>query len=249
MEMTVLLIRANRNDVDARALSDLGIPSVIDPYLSITAVDNVAGVDRLRQALTATTKTWLIVTSTNVLPFLDRAMRPGELDHIISSNPTLKFAAIGAQTERELLDRGARAVLRPRGANSRALAIELCATDPCVAVIPSGSIAMKGLRNQLRESGFKVVTEVVYATTAITTIPESVARVGAGEFSGVLLRSPSAARVFSHFNPGTSIEVFCAGQTTGDEAVSLGLNVAGVSNEPSPEKIARMIAQHETGES
>jgi uroporphyrinogen-III synthase len=60
-------------------------------------------------------------------------------------------------------------------------------------------------------------------------------------FSGVLLRSPSAARAFFEFNGTTELPVFCAGHTTSAQASNVGLKVAAVSSDPSPAAVARSV--------
>ena len=246
--MKVLLIRANRNEVDKKALADLGIDSVIDPYLDISIFANANGANRMLQALQSGIQpTWLVVTSTNALDYFDQNLEPGQLDAVIRDSKTLKYAAIGEQTAQLLAERGASKILTPRQSNrnnsadSQSLAEVLCGTPKGLAVIPAGSIAMAGLSQELRASGFDVITEVVYQTHAVTQAPSSVARISAGEIDAVLLRSPSAARAFSSFIGDTKIPIFCAGKTTATQAESLGLEVIAVSPDPSPSHVAKTI--------
>ncbi|HLP23114.1 MAG TPA: hypothetical protein VK139_03625, partial [Microbacteriaceae bacterium] len=62
--MSVLLIRANRNEVDAEALAAFGIDCIIDPFMTITPRENDTGVARMRAALEDGEPSWLIATST-----------------------------------------------------------------------------------------------------------------------------------------------------------------------------------------
>ena len=49
--MSVLLLRANRNEHDADALRARGLDVVVDPYLHIAQVDNPDGAARLLEHL------------------------------------------------------------------------------------------------------------------------------------------------------------------------------------------------------
>lgn len=239
---TVLLIRANRNEVDAAALSELGIASVTDPYLSITSSQNIAGARRMLEALRSNQPTWLIATSTNALSFFEDLLDSGELEQVIRSNRSLRFAAIGEQTQRELEQRGAVAVVTPWQAYADSLADILVQSQPCRVVIPSGSIAMNTLNTALTEHGFEIVSGVVYNTDTVHDTPESVVSVLSGRISAVLFRSPSAVRAFHSFNGVANIAVFCAGTTTARQAELLGYTVTAISENPSPESVAHTIA-------
>lgn len=242
--MSILLIRANRNDVDQAALDVHGVESIVDPYLSISKVNNPGGIARLREALIAPGSKWLVVTSTNALSFFQAELNPGELEQIIQTAPDLNFAAIGAQTEKLLNDLGAHNVLRASEADSDSLASVIAKTEPCPVIIPSSSIAMKSLSRTLITHGFELVEEVIYATEAVTRFPTSVKQIANGQISGVLLRSPSAARAFVDFNGVVDLPVFCAGRTTAAQAGMLGLSVSAVSVDPSPETVALTISEY-----
>ena len=253
--MTVLLIRANRNEVDALELAAVGVTSLVDPYLEISGLSNHDGADRMLSAIESaegnSVPTWLVVTSTNALECFERLLEPGSLGRAIRNTEHLKFAAIGEMTAEQLLDRGADQVLTPRGFNpmakvdSQSLADLLCQTPAGIAVIPSGSLAMEGLSRNLIDHGFEVVSELVYQTREAHSTPSSVSKIQQGQIEAVLLRSPSAARAFVRFNGlPRNIKVFCAGQTTASQVRELGLVVTAVSDDPSPLSVARTIAQH-----
>lgn len=244
---TVLLIRANRNEADERALAKFDITSRTDPYLSITSSGNMAGARRMLDALRADVPTWLIATSTNALAFFEQLLEPGELHRAITENPRLRFAAIGAQTRAELLQRGASDVIIPSEAYGESLAEVLVATEPCQVVIPSGSISMNTLNNALSAHGFSLLSEVVYNTEPVAAQPKSVEEVTRGIVDAVLFRSPSAVRAFEMFNGIPDITVFCAGRTTARQAEQLGFTVAAVSHDPAPKAVAETVATYLKG--
>ncbi|MFM5905740.1 MAG: uroporphyrinogen-III synthase, partial [Micrococcales bacterium] len=247
---------------DAAALAAHGISTVTDPYLEIGAVANIDGATRMFSALAqaeaagpadaadnSSAPTWLIVTSTNALDYFEALLEPKQLKHLISNSKNLRFAAIGELTARQLSDRGATDIVTARSQypnapiDSESLADILCATNPGTAVIPSGSIAMVGLAQRLRAAGFEVVTEVVYETKKVDAPPSSVQKIASGQIDSVLLRSPSAARAFVDFNGVfTGVRFFCAGRTTAQQAERLGLKVAAIAPDPSPQAVAQTIA-------
>ncbi|WP_280797917.1 uroporphyrinogen-III synthase [Aurantimicrobium minutum] len=242
--MSILLIRANRNEVDQSALESYGVDCIVDPYLSIAKVHNPVGIARLREALIAPGNKWLVATSTNALSFFQAELKTGELQKIIQTQRDLRFAAIGAETEKQLREVGAEKVLRSSEADSQSLAKVIAETEPCPVVIPSSSIAMKSLSQTLNSRGFELIEEVIYATESVTHIPASVKQIAANQISGVLLRSPSAARAFVGFNGIVDLPVFCAGRTTATQAGVLGLTVSAVSADPSPETVALTISEY-----
>lgn len=243
-EPTVLLIRANRNDVDAQALAHVGIRTEIDPYLSISSSGNVDGARRLLGELQSSETTWLVVTSTNALEFFEQLLSPGQLTSVIRSNPQLKFAAIGDQTRYELELRGAVGVRIPQQSHAEALIELLVQSKACRVVIPSGSISMNTLNEGLTAKRTELFEEVVYITEPVAQEPASVQLVTQQRIDAVLFRSPSAVRAFESFNGTPSLKVFCAGKTSARQAEQLGFSVVAISENPSPRTVAQTIAAH-----
>lgn len=238
--MKVLLIRPNRNEVDAAELEKLGFEVEVDPYLEIASAPNQAGAKRLLEALRSPGERWLVATSTNALDFWGRLLAPGELESAIAT-PGLRFAAIGSQTKKQLEELGAKVVMVPGRADGASLA-QLLAMEPVArVVIPSGSIAMRDIPDTLLTHGFEVISEVVYATEQKTTTPSSVAAIARGEFGAVLLRSPSAVRAFLSFNPKPNLVLCCAGKTTAAELEKFGLSADLVSQSPDPDVVAEAV--------
>ena len=115
------------------------------------------------------------------------------------------------------------------------------ATTAPTALIPLGNLAMPTLTTALDAAGWHRITEVVYQTAAVAEEPESAAGLRAGDFSALLLRSPSAARAVASFASTTSVPVICGGPTTADAARELGLNVQAIANETTAEATAQAI--------
>lgn len=235
--MTVLLIRANQNERDQQQLEP--IPTLIDPYLSISKVVNPEGAQKLLQALKEP-DAWLVITSTNAIHFFEANLEPNQLQQAIKQNPTLNFAAIGQETKKQLQKLTKKPILTAE-ANSESLAQAIAKQNPKTLVIPSSNIAMKTLSENIEAN---IIDEVVYQTQTVETKPASTELIAEGKIEAVLLRSPSAARAFKLFNPNAQIKVFCAGKTTEAEALRLELKVTAIAPDPSPETVARTIKEN-----
>lgn len=242
--MKILLIRPNRNEVDARALADFAIETQIDPYLEISQTPNVSGAVRMLEALKAPSKKWFVLTSSNALTYWQNLLAPGELEAVVAGFDSIQFAAIGQQTKKQLLAIGAREVMIADRFDAESLSITLSGTSPVPVVIPAGSIAMKTLENSLSALGFEIISEVVYQTNQVANTPGSVNQISQGEFDAVLLRSPSAARAFLSFNPNPNLRIFCGGNTTAKTLAGLGVEPDLVAIDPSPEAVAKAISEY-----
>jgi uroporphyrinogen-III synthase len=244
--MTVLLIRANRNNVDRDALAALGIDSLTDPYLTIRSVDNPQGAIRLLNLLASTEPVWLVITSANALTYWYQQCPGGELENLLGKNPAISYAAIGEQTASVLRAFGVRDILVPPVNDSRSLADIMAEGPGCPVVIPSGNISMKSIPERLVPEGFEVIEEVFYATEPVTEVPRSLALIQRGVITSVVLRSPSAARAFFSFvgELPRGFTVICGGNTTAREARRLGADRAIVASDPSPQAIARTVLEH-----
>jgi uroporphyrinogen decarboxylase len=167
----------------------------------------------------------------------------------------VRFAAIGEATAKKYSEFGIDDALTPAVSTAAGLAEMLLALEPVradnaadgahanapTALIPLGNLAMPSLTTALDAAGWHRITEVVYQTAAVAEEPESAAGLRAGDFSALLLRSPSAARAVASFASTTSVPVICGGPTTADAARELGLNVQAIANETTAEATAQAI--------
>jgi len=238
----VLLIRADGNQDDAAALAELGIETVIDPYIRIDKSTDAADAKRLLAVLSATGPKWLIATSVNAIKCFGELVGVENLMHAIANADDLQFAAVGARTAESLRELGAAEVLTPEHADSAALANMLAdLTSRATAIIPSGLLAMKTLPNRLESAGWKLIQGVVYTTVTVDQAPASVAAARAGEFAAVIFRSPSAARAFLSFVPTPSMPLVAAGFTTAKVIEDAGLPVASIPSNPTPKSVAEAV--------
>ena len=247
MTKPVLLIRADGNQDDAQALADLGIETVIDPYIRIDRAPDAADAQRLLAELAMTGPKWLIATSVNAIRCFAELVGEDVLREAIASSVDLKFAAVGERTAQSLRDLDASEVLTPELSDSAALA-EMLATIGAkqgtqTAIIPSGLLAMKTLPNKLEAAGWKLIQGVVYTTVTVAVEPETAAAARAGDFAAVIFRSPSAARAFLSFVPVPRMPLVAAGFTTAKVIEDAGLTVASIPSNPTPKSVATAVSE------
>jgi uroporphyrinogen-III synthase len=249
----VLLIRADGNQDDADALAEVGLETLIEPYIRIDKSTDAADANRLLDALKAAGPKWLIATSVNAIKCFGELVGLETLKAAISEAGDLKFAAVGARTAASLRALGAAEVLTPELADSTALAKALVSLEegdqspssltgrPQTAIIPSGLLAMKGLPNKLEAAGWGLIQGVVYTTVTVAAPPTSVAAANAGDFSAVIFRSPSAARAFLSFVAKPAMPLVAAGFTTAKVIEDAGLVVASIPSNPTPKSVAAAV--------
>ena len=246
----VLLVRASGNEADAAALANLGLTSVIDPYLSITALPGAEGYAAATALLENLTKLgkgdWVIATSANGLKFWATLYGSGNLSTALAAAAErgVRFAGIGEASAAMYAEFGIHEVFvpgSPYGENLAAELISAAAAGNHRALVPAGNLAMPTLTNGLAKAGWEVTSVVVYETASVAELPPTANALARGEFSAVLLRSPSAARALVQFAGATSVPVICGGTTTATTAAELGLRVVAISSGTSPAQLAQTI--------
>lgn len=248
MTKPVLLIRADGNQDDAQALADLGIETVIDPYIRIDRAPDAADAQRLLAELALPGSKWLIATSVNAIRCFAELVGADVLRKAIASSVDLNFAAVGERTAQSLRDLGATEVLTPALSDSAALAEMLANIGAAgqvsqTAIIPSGLLAMKTLPNKLEAAGWKLIQGVIYTTVTVDGEPETAATARGGDFSAVIFRSPSAARAFLSFVPEPKMPLVAAGFTTAKVIEDAGLTVASIPSNPTPKSVAAAVSE------
>lgn len=237
----VLLIRGTGNERDAQAFESRGIPTTSESFTKIIPGKENVALHLLD--LAKITEGWVIVTSRNGIDFWSSLVAPLSLAQVFLTNSSLKFAAIGAGSANAIKFYGVEEVLVPAKQSSEAL-LDLLSNYPAsTAIIPAGNLAQSSLPEGLRAKGWIVHTGVVYVNSPLDEEPKAVGGVVRGEFSALLIRSPSAARAFAHFLPASRIPVFCGDTTTASIARELALNVVAVAVDPSPDAVADLVAR------
>ena len=237
----VLLIRGLGNDRDERALAIRGIATVSESFTEITAGSREDALQLLEMARGV--GEWVIITSRNGIDFWGSLVGPQLLATTFRENPRLKFAAIGLGTAEALNSLGVGEVVTPVERSSQGLLNLLTSYPPSLAIIPTGNLAGRVLPDGLSSLGWTIHSGLVYNNAPVAKVPAAVDQIEDGKFSAVLLRSPSAARALAHFLPGTKVPLICGDESTAQAAQQLSLNVAAVSDDPSPERVAELVAR------
>ena len=243
MAKPVLLIRSENNEDDSAALAKLGIPSLVDPYLEITAASDQREGLRLFELLRSSTEPlWIIATSRNSIRYWAQIVGEEQFRIELQTRENLNFAAVGEGTAHTFQGFGAQDIFLPSLPNAATLAAELVLLDRgSRALIPGGNLAMPNLPLILRNSEWNVATAQVYRTSRVSAEPQSVGLLRKGEFSAVLLRSPSAVDALVHFVPKPLVPLVCAGSTTASAVYAHGLQVDAQSPKPTSEVVASTI--------
>lgn len=241
-------MRPADNERDAAALDALGIATRIEPYLEIHPVPNPAGAMRLIATLAtphppSRSPVWLVITSVNALREWEKQLPVGALTRLSARYPTVRFAAVGAESAAELLRRGARQVHQNPGASAGDLAESLLRLQARTLVVPRGALAMAQLAQRLTAAGATVESEILYDTRPVGVPPASAEPARRAGIDVVLLRSPSAAAAVAGIAGARSFSAYCAGPTTAERARGLGFTVCGTSPDASPAVVARGIAR------
>lgn len=239
----VLLVRGESNEVDAHALNKLGIPTLIDPYLEISiSKDPTEGLELFGLLRSVQGPLWVVATSRNAIRFWAMMVGEERLHSELQAHPNLKFAAIGEASADALRSYGASEIFLPSNAQAQTLAEELVQKYPKSHVlIPGGNLAMPNLPSILTTAGWTVFLAQVYTTERVSIEPQSAEGVRKGEFSAILLRSPSAVDALTHFVPKPQVRLVCAGSTTASAVQALGLKVDALSPKPTPDAVAGAI--------
>ncbi len=237
----VLLIRGIGNERDERALANHGIPTVSESFTEITAGKSEEALRLLEIAKGG--DGWVIITSRNGIDFWSSLVQPQSLATIFRNNLALKFAAVGLGSAEALTSLGVTEVLTPVERNSQGLLDLLSAHPPATALIPLGNLSKKTLPDGLSSLGWTIHTGLLYNNAPLTHAPAAINGLLSGDYSALLLRSPSAARALAHFLPNTSVPLICGDESTAQAARELALNVTAVGDDPSPEMIAKLVAR------
>ena len=237
----VLLIRGVGNDRDALALASHGIPTVSESFTEITAGKSEEALHLLEMAKGI--GGWVIITSRNGIDFWSSLVQPQSLATIFRDNRALKFAAVGLGSAEALRLLGVTEIVTSPERNSQGLLDLLSAHPPATALIPLGNLSKKTLPDGLTSLGWTIHTGLVYNNAPLAHSPATINQIESGEFSALLLRSPSAALALAHFLPNTRIPIICGDESTAQAARELALNVAAVGKDPSPEMIAKLVAR------
>ncbi len=213
----------------ARRLTRLGALPLVFPTIRIAPIDEPAPIDRVAARLSR--YDWVVFTSANgVSAFWDRLAATG----VEATAFETRFAAVGSETARSLIDRGPMPTVIPNEYTGVRLVEALGDIRGMSILLLRGELAPITINEQIKKNGARLDAVTVYQT--IRPKPDQeVAELMARGFDAVLFTSGSTVRNFSGMVDTTTRKlldealVACIGPSTADVARDLGLSVGVVS--------------------
>ncbi|WP_420716216.1 uroporphyrinogen-III synthase [Pseudarthrobacter sp. LT1] len=265
----VLVTRSpERSGALVEALKGAGALPVLLPLIDFERAPDQHALDVACDALAAGAFDWLVVSSaTTVHVLMEKAAERGlRLDQLVPSGT--RIAAIGPATHRLLDAGGLDVALTPAGEQSAA---GLRAVWPGSGriLLPQADIAAGTLAAGLEAAGGDVTAVTAYRTVdypaaaerrlavraeafdagpqppsySLLTPEAAATDIAEGRIAAVIAASPSAVRRIAALGPLGGCRLVAIGRSTADQAAALGLEVAEVAAEPTPDGLVAAVAK------
>lgn len=265
----VLVTRSpERSGALVEALEGAGALPVLLPLIDFERAPDQHALDVACDALAAGAFDWLVVSSaTTVHVLMEKAAERGlALDRLVPSGT--RIAAIGPATRRLLETGGLDVALTPSGEQSAAGLITVWPGGGRI-LLPQADIASGMLAAGLEAAGGTVTAVTAYRTVdypaaaerrlalrpedgdagpqppsySLLTPETAATEIAEGRIAAVIAASPSAVRRISDLGPLAGCRLVVIGRSTADQAAALGLEVAVVAAEPTPDGLVAAVAQ------
>ncbi|MGX5716974.1 uroporphyrinogen-III synthase [Arthrobacter sp. MAHUQ-56] len=265
----VLVTRSpERSSALVEALSAAGAQPVLLPLIDFERAPDQHALDVACDALAAGAFDWLVASSaTTVHVLIGKARERGPgLGQLVPAKTHV--AAIGPATRRLLEAAGLTVTLAPPGEQSAAGLLAVWPGGGRV-LLPQADIAAPALAEGLSAAGSTVTAVTAYRTVdypaaaerrlavpmedaddgrqppsySLLTPETAAAHIAAGRINAVIAASPSAVRRISGLAPLAACKLVAIGRSTADQAAALGLPVAAVAAEPTPEGLVAAVAR------
>lgn len=265
----VLVTRSpERSSALVEALSAAGAQPVLLPLIDFERAPDQHALDVACDALAAGAFDWLVASSATTIHVLtgkakERGLGLGKL-----IPPATRIAAIGPATRRLLEAGGLTVALTPSGEQSAAGLLAIWPGGGKV-LLPQADIAAPALAEGMSAAGSAVTAVTAYRTVdypaaaerrlavpmedaddhrqpasySLLTPETASADIAAGRINAVIAASPSAVRRIAGLGPLASCRLVAIGRSTADQATALGLPVAAVAAEPTPEGLVAAVAK------
>lgn len=265
----VLITRtADRARPLASRLRKLGAEPLVLPLIDFERAEDQASLDAGLDQLSAGNFDWLLISSTTtVRVLLEKAVgRNTTVARLVPSGT--RVATIGPSSRQVLEAVGLTVALAPSELQSAEGLLGQWGQGPARVLLPQADIAAPNLREGLAAKGADVTTVIAYRTVdypardelrltaelpsavaysdavqPLTVSPEEAkTAVHAGTVDAVVAASPSAARRIAQLFPTLRTCRFIAiGRPTAAEAGRLGITVAAIAKEPTPDGIVAAL--------
>ncbi len=264
----ILITRtADRAKPLASLLGNLGAEPLLLPLIDFERAQDQASLDAAMDALAAGGFDWLVVSSSTTVRALmeNAAGRGAALVDLIPAGT--QVATVGASTQRVLESVGLRVALAPSETQSAEGLLALWDPAPARVFLPQADLAAPGLRQGLAARGADVTAVTAYHTvdfpaseerrltaelpagvvpsetsTLVLTPLEVGHELEAGRIDAVVAASPSAVRRIAGLFPQLAGCCFIAiGPPTAAAASALGITVAAIAPQPTPDGIVSAL--------
>jgi uroporphyrinogen-III synthase len=249
------------------ALQEAGAQAVLLPLIDFERAADQHSLDVACDALGAGAFDWLVVTSaTTVHVLLAKAGERGlSLRQWIPAGT--RIAAVGPASRRLLETAGLQVELTPRDEQSAAGLLEAWPADAGKVLLPQADIAPVRLAEGLTAAGCLVTAVTAYRTVdypaaaerrlaipaedggpgeappsySLLTPEAAAADIATGQIHAVVAASPSAVRRIHALSPLHGCRLVAIGQSTAEQAAALGLPVAAIAAEPTPQGLVAAV--------
>ncbi|GGH93639.1 uroporphyrinogen-III synthase [Arthrobacter liuii] len=264
----VLVTRSpERSGALVDALEEAGASPVLLPLIDFERAPDQLALDVACDVLAAGAFDWLVVSSaTAVHVLMEKAAERGlGLDRLVP--PGTRIAAIGPATRRLLEAGGLDVALVP--AEQSAAGLLTAWSGGGRILLPQADIAAGTLAEGLAAAGGAVTAVAAYRTVDYPAAaerrlavqaegvdagrqpssyslltPETAAwDIGEGRIAAVIAASPSAVRRIATLGPLGGCRLVVIGRSTADQAAALGLGVASVAADPTPDGLVAAVAK------
>ncbi|MET3770719.1 uroporphyrinogen-III synthase [Arthrobacter nitrophenolicus] len=263
----VLITRSPERSLElVAALEKAGATAMLLPLIDFERAPDQHSLDVACDALGAGAFDWLVLTSATTGHVLLGKARDRGLSLRQWIPAGIRIAAVGPATRRLLESNGLGVDLTPRGEQSAAGLLEVWPGGGRV-LLPQADIAAPALAEGLGAAGSKVTVVAAYRTVdypaaaerrlavpvedggpgqvppSYSLLSPAAARAGIadGSIDAVLAASPSAVRRIADLAPLHGCRLVAIGRSTAEQAAALGLQVAAVAAEPTPEGLADAV--------
>lgn len=250
------------------ALQDAGASALLLPLIDFERAPDQHSLDVACDALSAAAFDWLVVTSATTVHVLtakaaERGLAPAQWIPAAT-----RIAAVGAATRRLLENQGLEVALAPGDDQSAAGLLAAWPGGDGKILLPQADIASPRLAKGLSAAGNEVTAVTAYRTVDYPAAAErrlaipvedgdagrqppsyvllapgtAAAQVAAGRVDAVIAASPSAARRIHELFRLGACRFVAIGRSTAEQAAALGMPVAAVAAEPSPEGLVAAVA-------
>lgn len=250
------------------ALAKAGAEPVLLPLIDFERAPDQHALDVACDALAAGAFDWLVLSSaTAVHVLIEKAAERGlGLAHLVPAGT--RVAAIGPATCR-LLEAGGLAVALTPPEEQSATGLLSVWDGSGRVLLPQADIAAPTLADGLAAAGAAVTAVTAYRTVdypaaaerrlavapvdgdggpqppsyALLTPETAAAEIAQGRVAAVIAASPSAVRRIAALGPLAACRLVVIGRSTAEQATAVGLTVAAVAAEPTPEGLVAAVAK------